>query len=237
MNSSQLFSFVFTTLVLFLFTSPQCSSLQEYSDGPAANSFPTNSINQHEKVDLFLYYESLCPGCATFISEYLVKVFEKGLIDIVNLRLVPWGNAKLVQPNDTIICQKMHFDFIRCLDIQTQGESIGEKEKLWRSCCQNLKLSELSIQECYSSGLGKTLVLQYGNETLNLIPPHEYVPWVTVNKKPIGDDMLNYKKHVCDAYKGSHVPEACKKLQPSTKTNNTDDHHEMEMSSNSVCYK
>ncbi|KAK3227380.1 hypothetical protein Dsin_007242 [Dipteronia sinensis] len=205
-----------------------------------------------------LPFAYLCPGCATFISEYLVKVFEKGLIDIVNLRLVPWGNAKLVQPNNTIICQhgedecylntihacainawtdvKTHFDFIRCQDSQTPGESIGDKEKLWRSCCQNLKLSELPIQECYSSGLGKNLVLQYGNETRNLIPPHEYVPWVTVNEKPIGDDMLNYKKHVCDAYKGSHVPEACKELRPPTKTTNTDDDHRKAMSSNSVCY-
>ncbi|KAL5742476.1 hypothetical protein ACOSP7_029208 [Xanthoceras sorbifolium] len=254
MSSGQLFSFfVFTTLVLFLSISPPCSSQQEYFDRPAV-FFPT--IYQDEKVDLFLYYESLCPGCATFISEYLVKDFENGLIDIVNLRLVPWGNAKVEEPNNTIICQhnedecyfntieacainawpdlKTHFDFIDCLESQTSGERIHDKEKMWRSCCQKLKLSEKPIQDCYSSGLGKTLELQYGEETNRLKPPHKYVPWLTMTaNQTVIEDLVHYTKYVCEAYKGSHVPKACKKLRP-TKTENTA--HEKAMSSSSVCY-
>ncbi|KAK1577987.1 hypothetical protein Q3G72_026639 [Acer saccharum] len=69
MNSGQLFSF----LVLFLFLFSNLPYFK-YSDRPA--DFPT--INQDEKVDMFLYYESLCPGCAAFNSKDLVQVFEKG---------------------------------------------------------------------------------------------------------------------------------------------------------------
>ncbi|XP_022748188.1 uncharacterized protein LOC111297865 [Durio zibethinus] len=54
------------------------------------------------------------------------------------------------------------------------------------------------------------LELQYANETENLYPPHDYVPWVVVNNQPIRDDFENFVKYVCQAYKGDHVPEACK---------------------------
>ncbi|PNX90600.1 gamma-interferon-inducible lysosomal thiol reductase, partial [Trifolium pratense] len=62
---------------------------------------PTQS---HKKVSLELYYESLCPYCANFIVNYLPQVFEQDLISIVDLKLVPWGNAKL-RDNSTIVCQ------------------------------------------------------------------------------------------------------------------------------------
>ena len=248
MASGQLFSFLVFSTLLFLFISPPCSSLQEYY---GHRIFPT--INQDEKVDLFLYYESLCPGCSAFITDYLVKVFDDGLIDIVNLRLVPWGNAKVVEPNQTFSCQhkedecyfntihacainawpdvKTHFNFIHCVESQISGESIHDKGKIWQTCCQKLKLNEKPIQECYSSGLGKKLELQYYNETRNLKPPHEFVPWVTVDDTAIRDDLVDYIKYVCNAYKGSHVPEACRKLPP-TKTTNT----AFERAMSTVCY-
>nr|DAD28106.1 TPA_asm: hypothetical protein HUJ06_029574 [Nelumbo nucifera] len=56
------------------------------------------------KVSLALYYETLCPYCSSFIVKHLANVFEKGLIKIVDLKLVPYGNAK-VGSNNTITCQ------------------------------------------------------------------------------------------------------------------------------------
>lgn len=56
------------------------------------------------KVSLELYYESLCPYCSRFIVNRLAGVFEDGLIDIVNLRLLPYGNAH-VGSNSEISCQ------------------------------------------------------------------------------------------------------------------------------------
>lgn len=61
-------------------------------------------LNQ-EKVDLTLYYETLCPYCSYFIAHDLVRLFTNdGLISIVNLRLVPWGNAA-VQSSGYFQCQ------------------------------------------------------------------------------------------------------------------------------------
>lgn len=98
-TSHQLYSFIVFTSLMFMFISPPCSCV-EY-DGAAI--LPPAKHN--DKVNLSLYYETLCPGCAEFISEDLGKVFKKGLISIVNLRLIPWGNAKIVEPNKTIDCQ------------------------------------------------------------------------------------------------------------------------------------
>ncbi|KAB1202255.1 hypothetical protein CJ030_MR8G010089 [Morella rubra] len=41
---------------------------------------------------------------ANFIVNYPVKLFETDLISIVDLNLVPWGNAK-IRDNNTFDCQ------------------------------------------------------------------------------------------------------------------------------------
>ncbi|KAA3481910.1 ribonuclease 1-like [Gossypium australe] len=54
------------------------------------------------------------------------------------------------------------------------------------------------------------LLLQYANETTHLKPPQEYVPWVVVNNQPLKQDLENFVKYVCEAYKGDHKPATCK---------------------------
>ena len=67
--------------------------------------FFSPSTCSHNKVSLELYYESLCPYSANFIVNYLPKIFQDDeLASIVDLRLVPWGNAKL-RGNGTFVCQ------------------------------------------------------------------------------------------------------------------------------------
>lgn len=79
---------LFTAFLLFI-----CTAL-----------FLIASTSSSQNVTLSLYYETLCPYCADFIVNHLVKVFDKGLISIVNLRLIPWGNA-FIQPNGSFVCQ------------------------------------------------------------------------------------------------------------------------------------
>lgn len=51
-----------------------------------------------------LYYETLCPYCANFIVNHLAKLFDNGLISVVDLRMVPWGNA-WINPDGSLVCQ------------------------------------------------------------------------------------------------------------------------------------
>lgn len=81
------------------------------ADHASANSIEPDHFSKissendsENRVNLSVYYESLCPYCANFIVNNLVKIFQTDLINIVNLRLVPWGNTQ-IQPNDTWICQ------------------------------------------------------------------------------------------------------------------------------------
>ncbi|PKU73556.1 hypothetical protein MA16_Dca008120 [Dendrobium catenatum] len=57
-----------------------------------------------QKVSLALYYEALCPFCSRFIVFSLSNIFSDGVISIVDLRLVPFGNA-MIGHNSTISCQ------------------------------------------------------------------------------------------------------------------------------------
>ncbi|XP_059431116.1 gamma-interferon-responsive lysosomal thiol protein-like isoform X2 [Corylus avellana] len=156
-----------TTLFLmffFLFTSSSASRI-----------LPSNS----QKVSLGLYYESLCPYSANFIVNYLAQLFETDLISVVDLKLVPWGNAKL-RGNDTFDCQH------------------GPSE-----CLLN------TVEACAIHAWPELLELQYAAETNSLEPPHEYVPWVVVNGEPLYEDYENFVSYICKAYKGTAVLEGC----------------------------
>lgn len=69
-----------------------------------APSSSSSSSNYDKKVTMSIYYESLCPFCADFIVNDLVRLFQTGLISIVDLRMVPWGNAG-IKPDGTFDCQ------------------------------------------------------------------------------------------------------------------------------------
>lgn len=64
-------------------------------------------LGSDQTVTVSLYYETLCPYCADFIVNHLVKLFQNGLISIVNLRLIPWGNA-WINPDGSFACQVPH---------------------------------------------------------------------------------------------------------------------------------
>ncbi|KAF9596682.1 hypothetical protein IFM89_012881 [Coptis chinensis] len=195
------------------------------------NSLSFSPTAASDKVKLALYYETLCPYCSNFMVNYLPKIFTNGLIDIIDLNLVPYGNAKVGSDN-IITCQhgpyecvlntveacaihvwpdlNKHYKFIYCVERLVVEHKYSE----WKSCFGKTGLNSKPIEACYNSGLGKQLDLRYAKETNELQPPHHYVPWVTVNGEPLHDDYYNFITFVCKAYKGSHVPKACKDQRP-----------------------
>lgn len=181
--------------------------------------------NSAKKVSLDLYYESLCPYSANFIVNELAIIFENGLIDIVNLKLYPWGNAK-IRGDNSIDCQhgpsecllntveacaidawpslNDHFPFINCVEKLVYDR----KYPLWETCFEELGLDAKLITDCYTSGHGKELELKYAAETDSLQPPHRYVPWVVVDGQPLYEDYENFTSYICKEYKGPS-PSAC----------------------------
>jgi len=184
-----------------------------------------NCVVETETVSVELYYESLCPYSANFIVNYLDKLFTNGLIDIVDLRLIPYGNAR-IGANDTISCQhgpyecvlntveacainawpslEQHFPFINCIEKFV----LAHEPTAWDACYKNTSLNMKLVGDCYESGYGKKLELQYAAETNSLQPPHQYVPWVLLNGQPLYENYEDVEEYICKAYKGT-LPEAC----------------------------
>ncbi|CAN4102121.1 unnamed protein product [Withania somnifera] len=170
-----------------------------------------------KKVSLALYYESLCPGCSNFIVNYLSKIFNNGIIDIVDLKLIPWGNTK-IQANNTFKCQhgpaecfldtveacaldawphlNEHFPFIYCVESLVYHKNYTQ----WETCFDKLNLK--LITDCVGSERGKELELRHAAET----PPHKFVPWVVVDGQPLYYDYRNFISYICKAYKGTAPP-------------------------------
>ncbi|KAK9069079.1 hypothetical protein SSX86_013195 [Deinandra increscens subsp. villosa] len=184
------------------------------------------AIASEEKLKLTLYYEALCPACEDFVVNYVDNIFDNGLISIVDLKLSPYGNAK-INPNGTIVCQhgewecrlntieacsihawpapSDHFPFVYCIEkLNSEG-----KYTEWETCFEKLDLDPNPVTDCYSRGIGHELELQYADEILALEPPHAYVPWVVVDGQPLYDDYTDFISYICKAYKGSNMPKAC----------------------------
>ncbi|KAJ1416261.1 Gamma interferon inducible lysosomal thiol reductase GILT [Sesbania bispinosa] len=179
MASSSLFKFFHFIPMLMIIMNPSHSSELNYAN---------------DKVDVSLYYETLCPDSENFIVNELGNLFKSELMSIINLHLVPYGNARITDKG-IVECQAGL--------LKDENSTI-----IWNSCCKQLRLDSRIIEHCLSAH-GVQLIMRNGNETYRLYPPLTYVPWVLVQ---------NLVHHVCNAYKGHQKFKACKGKVVTTST-------------------
>ncbi|KAM9718790.1 gamma-interferon-inducible lysosomal thiol reductase isoform 2-T2 [Menidia menidia] len=179
-------------------------------------------------VQVALYYESLCPGCRLFLTEMLFPTWVM-LKDIMSVTLVPYGNAQekpdgqkyqfecqhgekecLGNMIETCLLNMtdMAFPIIFCMESSTDVISAADS-------CVELYAPELSmdkLKSCVDGDLGNKLMHQNALQTRALNPPHQYVPWVTINGEHTEDlqdkALSSLFLLVCNMYKGSKPP-AC----------------------------
>lgn len=222
-STSLVFTFVIVfPFLLFIF---QSDSISAYDLDYGRVNKDSKLVSQ--KVNLSVYYEALNPSCASFIVKNLARIFDNGLNTIVNLRLIPWGNAYLNKSTNAIVCQNgldecklntlqactinvlrdvnKHFALIYCFEFLV----IEGRYKDWRTCFSSLGLNQKPVLDCIGSVNGTKLEQSYAIETAQLNPPHTFVPWVVVNNQSIGKDYNNFTAYACMAYKGNSVPVAC----------------------------
>ncbi|KAL5580669.1 hypothetical protein UlMin_013111 [Ulmus minor] len=182
----------------------------------------SSSTKTIQKVSVDLYYETLCPDSVEFIVNDLVKLFKYGFVPLINLNLVPYGNAKL-RSNNSIVCQHGPNECLLntveacAINIWPDLALVYERNYTnWESCFEKLGLDPKPITDCYTGEYGKELELQYAAETNALQPPHQYVPWVVVDGQPLYEEYEDFLSYICEAYKGIVVPETCAKLSLDT---------------------
>ncbi|XP_020236229.1 gamma-interferon-responsive lysosomal thiol protein isoform X2 [Cajanus cajan] len=151
----------------------------------------------HQKVNLSVYYDSLCLPCATFIVRDLQNIFHNKLISIINLQLVPWANAYINNTNNySISCQKgpdecklnslescvlniwsevdIQYEMINCMEYKAISGMVDK----WMECLNELGLPKKAFLNCFYTGNGTK-------------------------------DYANFTYHVCKAYRGVAVPGVC----------------------------
>ncbi|KAK3531854.1 hypothetical protein QTP70_032493, partial [Hemibagrus guttatus] len=161
------------------------------------------------------------------------------LNDIMSVELIPYGNAEEKQVGDkyAFTCQhgpdeclgnmietcvmnkvpKAAVPVIYCMEAAENVVKAAES-------CLALFSPETSfgdIMACVNGDEGNQLMHQNAKKTAALQPPHQYVPWITINGEHT--DELQQKAMdslfllVCSLYKGE-TPAACKLGKKAVKT-------------------
>ncbi|KAI4902333.1 hypothetical protein NFI96_001261 [Prochilodus magdalenae] len=170
-------------------------------------------LNQHLKtnltkpnealVNVSLYYESLCPGCRQFLVMQLMPTFFM-LNDIMNVELVPFGNAqeKPVESKYEFTCQHgpdecqgnmietcmlnhmgvYAYLVINCMEM---SKDVLKSSKICADLFSDTPWS--TIETCVNGDEGNKLMHQNAVKTGALKPQHEYVPWITINGEHTDD--------------------------------------------------
>ncbi|MEQ2271952.1 hypothetical protein XENORESO_011693 [Xenotaenia resolanae] len=181
-----------------------------------------------DPVQVGLYYESLCPGCRLFLTEMLFPTYLL-LNDIMSVTLVPYGNA-LEKPDgqkyiyecqhgkqeclgnmmETCIMNMTKMDFRIIFCMESSVDVIGSAESCLKIYAPELSMDK--VMSCVNGDMGMQLMHQNALKTKALNPPHQYVPWVTINGVHTDDlqtkAMSSLFTLVCSMYKGTKPP-AC----------------------------
>ncbi|XP_060900350.1 gamma-interferon-inducible lysosomal thiol reductase [Labrus mixtus] len=188
----------------------------------------TRSHQTENAVQVGLYYESLCPGCRLFLTEMLFPTWIL-LNEIMSVSLVPYGNAKEKPDGQKYIYECQHGEqeclgnmIETCLLNMTQMafpiifcmESSTDVIKSAQSCAElySPQLNWDMVMGCVKGDVGNQLMHQNALKTEALNPPHNYVPWITING--VHTEELQDKAStslftlVCSMYKGTK-PAAC----------------------------
>ncbi|XP_024278874.1 gamma-interferon-inducible lysosomal thiol reductase [Oncorhynchus tshawytscha] len=181
------------------------------------------------RVEVTLYYESLCPGCRVFLTQQLFPTWAM-LHDIMEVKLVPYGNAQeLPSGNSPFTCEhgepECHSNMIEACILHSVGlysafpvidcmESAANVLAAAQPCLQ-LHVPSMtwdSVTTCVKGELGFKLMHENALKTNALSPAKTHVPWVTINKEYTGDfqdkAMSSLFNLVCKMYKGGKPP-AC----------------------------
>ncbi|KAH7639331.1 hypothetical protein DERF_005681 [Dermatophagoides farinae] len=181
-----------------------------------------------KKVNVHLFYETICPGCQQEFVRSVVPA-QKAIGQYLNFDLVPWGNARIFKNEYVfgIICQhgeaecwgnafhvcvidkydyEKAFDFVACF-FRTY-ENIKDVKGKCESCSKEMNFDFAKMKQCAEGDEGQKLVLGMHNRTVAIAKGKTGVPWTVIENVATGDDITEY---ACKEFLKAQGVEYCQK--------------------------
>ncbi|GKY97868.1 oxidoreductase [Mayamaea pseudoterrestris] len=179
-----------------------------------------------KKVKVEFYMESLCIDCQRFMLEQLHPAYALLGDSVMDLTIVPYGNAKIDTAKKQVTCQhgaaecdansfeqcaiqlypyaSRYLPFIYCLD---QSLSMGYDDKLiprslFAECARESAMDFSVIAACHDD-VKQAWRLQ--RKAAKATPKeHKYVPWVVIDgQHAMDEDKDSFLNIVCQAYQAN----------------------------------
>lgn len=176
-------------------------------------------------VPVQVFTEALCPDCKHFLEEQLERIYKLLGPDIMELTLVPFGNAELDREGKTIRSQhgvgecdanlweqcaihlypsiESYLPFIACLDgylPMGSHDDVFERTP-FQLCAAKSRLDYDALEKCHDDDdLSWKLALEFDTMTPD---EHEYVPWVVIDGQSVDPDQVILLEEVCKVYLSS----------------------------------
>merc|ERR1740121_1663337 len=201
----------------------------------------SSEIEKEYLVDVLICVEALCPDCQDYFVSQVNPI--KNLLentDVVNLTLVPFGNADINFHDETVTCQHglgecdansweqciinvlNPFDYLNMIECLEEKFPTGYRDvpidvDVIANCAELNSVDFHSIQDCYLDSYKVwELNLQAYLETPLY---HDHVPWVEINGKHIDEEVDSLLSKICDAYVVSSdglLPKECPRVDITT---------------------
>ncbi|WKX97518.1 hypothetical protein Q1695_013294 [Nippostrongylus brasiliensis] len=186
-----------------------------------------HSTTHNQRINITVLVEALCPDCQRWIVEELYPLVYKNFADFVNIELVPYGNARMVNGSiqcqhgpeecsinrfescliDSVQTQDQYVPLIYCIENQLMAKTPFDKASA--KCFRTLSISDdiqRLTQSCLVSRLGERLQEKAAERTANVWPDkHTHVPWVVLNGVSLanGQMMMDHLPFlICEWYNG-----------------------------------
>lgn len=173
------------------------------------------------RVQVLLAIEALCPDSKRFVQEQLVPTFATLGPHVIQLHVVPFGNAVIDGANHTVRCQhglgecdanqyeqcarwihpqpEQHLPFIDCLfyALPMSRHDDAFDSGNFEQCAHLTGLSWPRIQACHANATQAWILTQ---QAAKETPKHNHVPWVEINGVFMDEEKNALLQEVCKVY-------------------------------------